>query len=306
MNAYQMGLIIQSMIAVISVTGVFALTSLGGMFSLGQAAYLCIGAYVTFMLRHFFGVPLIIAGGISIVVSGLIAWGVGLLTLKLRRDYFALMSIALGQAIVALVVVFRPWTGGAMGFTRIQRVETLHLMLYAIGIAALIVFCVRNFKYSRFGRMNIAQKNDEIAARSFGINAYQLKIKTYILAAAIGAVAGILLALRTRYLDNTMFGWDMSLEMLIFLFFGGTNSITGAVISAFGLSMAPSYLRGITIFGQSMEAYRVILYCLLIIIVLNFRPAGLLGERELTIRPLWQRFTLRRAAVKAGKESAGE
>ena len=306
MNAYQMGLIIQALIAVISVTGVFALTALGGMFSLGQAAYLCIGAYVTFMLRHFFGVPLILAGGISVVVSGLIAWGVGLLTLKLRRDYFALMSIALGQAIVALVVVFRPWTGGAMGFTRIQRVETLHLMLYALGLTALIVFCVRNFKYSRFGRMNIAQKNDEIAAKSFGINAYQLKIKTYILAAAIGSVAGILLALRTRYLDNTMFGWDMSLEMLIFLFFGGTNSLTGAVISAFGLSLAPSYLRGITIFGQSMETYRVILYCLLIIIVLNFRPAGLLGERELTVKPLWRYFKLRSAAGKARKESAGE
>jgi len=304
MNAYQIGLVIQSLVAVIAVTGVFALTSLGGMFSLGQAAYLCIGAYVTFMLRHFAGMPLLVAAALSIVVSCLLAWGVGLLTLKLRRDYFALMSIALGQAITALLVVFRPWTGGAMGFTRIPRVEPILLLLYTFIITAVIVFCVRNFKYSRFGRMNMAQKNEETAAKSFGINAYQLKIKTYVLAAAIGAVAGVILALRARYIDNTVFGWDLSLEMMIFLFFGGTNSLTGAVIAAFGLKMMPSLLRGITIFGTSMESYRVLLYCLLIIVLLNFRPAGLLGERELSFGWIRRRFGTERRLPDQG--GAGE
>ena len=290
MNAYQIGLVTQSLISVIAVAGLFALTSLGGMFSLGQAAFLCIGAYVTFLLMHFGGLPLFAAASVSIIASGLIAWGVGMLTLKLRRDYFALMSIALGQAIVSLVIVFRPWTGGAMGFARIPRVEPLHLMFYALGLTVLVLFCVRNFKYSRFGRMNIAQKNDEIAAKSFGINAYQLKVNTYILAAAIGAVAGILLALRTRYIDNTVFDWALSIEMLIFLFVGGTNSLTGAAISAFVLKMAPSLLRGVTIFGQSMESYRIILYCVLIIVILSFRPAGLMGEREFSFKWIGQRF----------------
>jgi len=280
MNSYQIGLITQSLISVISVSGLFVLTSLGGMFSLGQAAYLCIGAYTTFMLRHYAGMHLLVAAGCSVVISALVAWGVGLLTLKLRRDYFALMSIALGQAITSLVVVFRNYSGGAMGFTRIPRVEPLHLMLYTLGITVLVLFCVRNFKYSRFGRMNLAQKTDEIAAKSFGINAYQLRIKTYILAAVIGAVAGVILALRARYIDNTVFNWSLSVEMLIFLFFGGTNSITGAAISAFFLKLLPSLLREITIFGQSMEAYRIILYCVLILVFLNFRPVGLMGERE--------------------------
>jgi len=283
MNAYQIGLITQSCISVISVAGLFAMTSLGGMFSLGQAAYLCIGAYVTFMLRHFAGIPLLLAGSISILVSALLAWGVGLLTLKLRRDYFALMSIALGQAIAALVVVFREYTRGAMGFTRIPRTDPLTLLLITFGIMVLVLFCVRNFKYSRFGRMNLAQKSDEIAAKSFGINVYHLKVKTYILAAIIGAIAGILFALRSRYIDNMMFGWELSVEMLIFLFFGGTNSLTGSAISAFSLKLLPSLLRGIEIFGRSMEAYRTILYCILILITLNFRPSGLLGERELSL-----------------------
>jgi len=298
MNAYQIGLIIQSLISVISVAGLFALTSLGGMFSLGQAAYLAIGAYITFVLRHMYDLHFLVAAVISVVVSALIAWLVGLLTLKLRRDYFALMSIALGQAVVSLIVVFRDWTGGAMGFTRIPRVEPMHLLLYTLGITILVLFMVRNFKYSRFGRMNLAQKNDEVAAKSFGINAYQLKIKTYIFAAIIGAVAGILFALRVRYIDNTVFNWSLSVEMVIFLFFGGTNSLTGATISAFALTMAPSFLRGITIFGQSMEAYRIILYCIMIIVVLNFRPAGLLGERELSFKWIRRIIPKRKEAKK--------
>jgi len=78
--------------------------------------------------------------------------------------------------------------------------------------------------------------------------------------------------------------------MLIFLFFGGTNSLTGATISAFALKIIPSFLRGITIFGQSMESYRIILYCILIVIVLNFRPAGLMGEKEFSFAWVRQLF----------------
>ena len=306
MNAYQIGLITQSCISVISVAGLFAMTSLGGMFSLGQAAYLCIGAYGTFMLRHYAEIPLLVAGAISIIISSLVAWGVGLLTLKLRRDYFALMSIALGQAITALVVVFKNYTRGAMGFTRIPRIEPLHLLFITIGIMVLVLFCIRNFKYSRFGRMNLAHKNDEIAAKSFGINVYQLKVKTYILAAVIGALAGILFALRSRYIDNVIFGWELSVEMLIFLFFGGTNSLTGAVISAFTLKLLPSLLRGIDLFGRSMEAYRTILYCILILVTINFRPSGLLGERELSLNFLFRKKRKKMPVLTGQEEKTGD
>jgi len=268
---------------VISVAAVFALTSLGGMFSLGQAAYLCIGAYSTFMLMQYAGMSLLVAGGISILLGGVLAGVVGLLTLKLRRDYFALMSVGLGQAIPALIVVFKDYTRGSMGYTQIPKVNPLLLLFLSAGIMVLILFCIRNYKYSRFGRMNLAQKNDEMAAKSFGINVYQLKIKTYMLASAIGCLAGILYALRSRYIDNMFFSWSLSAEMMIFLFFGGTNSLTGSAISAFILKLLPSLLRDVNIFGNSMESYRTIIYCVLIIIFLNFRTSGLMGEMELSL-----------------------
>ena len=288
MNPYQIGLIVQSLVSVISVAAVFALTSLGGMFSMGQAAYLCIGAYSTFMLMQFAGLPLLLAGALGVGIGAIVALGVGMLTLQLRRDYFTLMSIGLGQTITSLVVVFKDYTKGSMGYTRIPK--TPDLIWISLGITIVVLFCVRNFKYSRFGRMNIAQKNDELAAKSFGIDVYWLKVKTYVLASAIGCIAGILFALRTRYIDNMAFNWNLSAEMQLFLFFGGTNSLTGAVISAFGLKLLPSLLRDVTLFGKSMEVYRTILYCVLIIITINFRSAGLMGEKELDLRWLSDRL----------------
>lgn len=304
MNAYQIGLIIQSLVSVISVAAVFALTSLGGMFSMGQAAYLCIGAYSTFMLMQYAGLPLLLAGALGVAIGSLVALGVGLLTLKLRRDYFTLMSIGLGQTVTALVVVFKDYTKGSMGYTRIPKIP--HLVWITLGITALVVFCIRNFKYSRFGRMNIAQKNDELAAKSFGIDVYRLKIKTYVLASAIGCIAGILFALRNRYIDNMTFNWNLSAEMQIFLFFGGTNSLTGAVVSAFGLKLLPSLLRDVTVFGQSMEVYRTIIYCVLIILIINFRTAGLFGEKELNLKWLSDRLSRRQekwAQPKGGRQT---
>ncbi|NLX64393.1 MAG: branched-chain amino acid ABC transporter permease [Clostridiaceae bacterium] len=282
MNNYQIGLTILSCVSVITVTGVYALTGLCGMFSLGQAAFMCIGAYGTFMLTRYAGIPLIPAALLGVLAGVIVAWVVGRLTLKLRRDYFALMTVALGQAIPSLVVVFSEYTNGALGFTKIPKVNGL--IWITLGITVLVVFCIRNLKYSRYGRMCLALKTDELAAKSFGINVYKLKVKIYILASAIACIAGILFALRNRYIDNTQFNWALSAEMQIFLFFGGSNSLTGAVVSAFVLKMLPNILRNVQLFGVSMQEYRIILYCILVLIILNFRPAGIMGEHELNFR----------------------
>jgi len=168
-------------------------------------------------------------------------------------------------------------------------------------MTALIIFWIRNLKYSRFGRMCIALKNDEVAARSFGIDVYKLKLKIYILASAIAAFAGILMALRNRVITPDSFGWASSAEMQIFLFFGGTNSLTGAILSATVLKMIPEFLRGINLFGTSLQEYRTIIYCIMIIIVINFRPQGILGEVELTTK--WIRKLFSRSKDKAVQKS---
>ena len=140
---------------------------------------------------------------------------------------------------------------------------------------------VRNLKYSRFGRMCIALKTDEIAARSFGIDVYRLKVKIYVLASVIAGVGGICYGLRNRVISPDAFDWSLSAEMQILLFFGGTNSLTGSVISAAGLKVLPEFLKGVKLFGINLQDCKTIIYCLLIIVVINFRTQGIMGEREL-------------------------
>ncbi|MFW5713083.1 MAG: branched-chain amino acid ABC transporter permease [Brevefilum sp.] len=292
MSAYQSGIIIQIAISIMTVVAVFAMTGLAGMFSLGQAAYMAVGAYVTFVLSRFLDIPYAITGVIAIVLSIFLSWLIAVPTLKLRRDYFALITVGFSQMIIALILLFEDYTRGSIGFSKIPRMD--NLLLVSLIALVVIVFWIRNLKYSRFGRMCLALKNDEIAARSFGIDVYHLKIKIYVLASAIAGFAGILMALRNRVIVPDSFGWAHSTEMQIFLFFGGTNSLTGAVLSASMLKLIPEFVRDVSLFGTSMQEYRTIIYAILIIIVINFRPQGILGERELNfrwIKKLARRFT---------------
>jgi len=288
MGAYQIGLVIQISISIMTVIAIFAMTGLAGMFSLGQAAYMAIGAYVTFVLSRFLNIPFYITGIIAMLLSIFLSWLIAIPTLKLRGDYFALITVGFSQMINALILLFEKYTRGSIGFSKIPRVNGL--LWITLGALILLVFWMRNLKYSRFGRMCIALKNDEIAARSFGIDVYHLKIQIYVLASAIATFAGILMAIRNRVITPDSFGWAQSAEMQIFLFFGGTNSLTGAILSTTVLNLIPEFVRNITLFGTSLQQYRTIIYAILIIIVINFRPQGILGEKEISFQWLAKLF----------------
>lgn len=281
MSNYQLSLIMLACISIITVCGVFSMTSLAGMFSLGQAAYMSICAYLTFCLARYLDLPIIVTAILGIAGSGLVALIISLPTLKLRRDYFALMSVAFGEMVSSIVILLGDWTNAAIGFSKIPKVKNLVWLILAITI--LVIFMVRNLKYSRFGRMCIALKTDEIAARSFGIDVYRLKVKIYVLASMIAAVGGICYGLRNRVIAPDAFDWSLSAEMQILLFFGGTNSLTGSVISAAALKVLPEFLKGIKLLGINLQDCKTIIYCLLIVIVINFRTQGILGEHELSL-----------------------
>lgn len=281
MSNYQLSLIMLACISIITVCGVFSMTSLAGMFSLGQAAYMSICAYLTFCLARYLHLPILVTAILGIAGSGLVALIISLPTLKLRRDYFALMSVAFGEMVSSIVILLGDWTNAAIGFSKIPKVKNLVWLI--LGITALIIFMVRNLKYSRFGRMCIALKTDEIAARSFGIDVYRLKVKVYVLASMIAAVGGICYGLRNRVIAPDAFDWSLSAEMQILLFFGGTNSLTGSVISAAALKVLPEFLKGVKLFGINLQDCKTIIYCLLIVIVINFRTQGIMGEHELSL-----------------------
>lgn len=301
MSPYQLSLIMLACISVITVSGVFAMTSLAGMFSLGQAAYMSISAYLTFCLARYLNLSIWVTALVGLVTSGVVALIISLPALKLRRDYFALLSVGFGEMVLAIVILLGKWTNAAVGFSKIPKVNNLVWII--LGITVLIVFMVRNLKYSRFGRMCIALKTDEIAARSFGINVYVLKVKIYVVASIIAAVGGICFGLRNRVIAPDSFDWSASAEMQILLFFGGTNSLTGSVISAASLKVLPEFLKGISLFGMNLTDFKTTIYCVMILLVINFRMKGLMGEQELSFKPIRKLARkMNRAAQKGGSK----
>lgn len=271
-------IVVFTLISIIGVASIFPLTGLTGLFSFGQAGYMAIGAYVAGLLAVNLHIPFVACMVIGVLVSGLLAIIVGFPTLKLRRDYFALMSLFLGEAIRAMLNKFSVITGGAAGLSGIPK--RVGFWVIIIGTIAVVVI-VASFKYSRYGRMCLAIKTDELAAKSFGINVFVLKMKTYVFCSMIAGFAGVLFAFYLQYIDPNMFGWTTSSGWVIFLFFGGSNSLTGSIISTIFLNLLPEFLR----FADEL---RIVMYTLIIIITLNFRPKGLFGDKELNLRQIWR------------------
>lgn len=258
-------------IMLISVMGVYLITGLLGLFSFGQASFMALGAYAAGLAvkKLHFSFPLAMVAGI--LVAMVAALLIGSVTLRLRRDFFSLVTLGFGEAIAALLNYFVKFTGGATGMTGIPKYTTPALIVIS---AIVVVIMMYNVKKSRFGRICIAIKNDDLTAKSFRINAYAIKLMMFVVSAMLIAYAGVLYAFFIQYVEPTMFSWNQSAEWVIFLFFGGSNSVTGTVVSTLLLTALPEILR-------FASQFKVILYCVLVLMTINFRPKGLFGDREL-------------------------
>ena len=270
----------QVFITLIAVVGIYVLTGLTGMFSLGQAAFMAIGAYTSGLLVIRLHLPLVI----SIVISVLFATGIGYLigfpVVRLRRDYIGLVTLGFGDAIAALLNRMTTITGGASGLTGVpRRVGFWTALVSAVVAIALVAF----FKTSKYGRQCIALRGDELAAKAMGINVTKVKMTAFLFSVALTAYSGALYIFYMSYVDPSGFGWKKSADWIIMVFFGGVNSLTGSTLGAFILSALPQVLRG-------LQNYRYVIYAILVLIIINFRPSGLLGEWELSFRGIKQLF----------------
>lgn len=290
MSALVTNVLTQVFITLIAVAGVYVLTGLTGMFSLGQAAFMAIGAYASGLLVLRAHVPFALAAVIAVVMATGIGYLIGYPVVRLRRDYISLVTLGFGEAIAALLNRMTTLTGGASGLTGIPRRVGLPLAFVSAVISiALAAF----FKTSKYGRQCIALKGDELAAKAMGINVTHIKMIAFLLSVALVSYSGVLYAFYMSYVDPTGFGWKKSADWVIMVFFGGVNSLTGSTLGAFLLSALPQVLRG-------LQNYRYVIYAVLVLLILNFKPSGLLGEWELTPN------NIRESIAKLRKKSAGK
>lgn len=292
MSALVTNVLTQVCITLIAVAGVYVLTGLTGMFSLGQAAFMAIGAYASGLLVIRLDVPFALAALLAVVMATSIGYLIGYPVVRLRRDYISLVTLGFGEAIAALLNRMTTLTGGASGLTGIPRKVTLSIALVSAIVAiALAAF----FKSSKYGRQCIALKGDELAAKAMGIHVTRIKMIAFLLSVALTSYSGVLYAFYMSYVDPSGFGWKKSADWVIMVFFGGVNSLTGSTLGAFILSALPQMLR-------DLQNYRYVIYAVLVLLILNFKPSGLLGEWELTPRHIRDTYRRLRSKINTKKE----
>lgn len=261
-----------TLITCITVCGLYILTGLTGMFSLGQAAFMAVGAYAGGLLSVRLNVPFPLCLLAAIIAAIIIGYFIGFPIMRLRRDYLALVTLGFGEAIIAVINQSVGITGGSMGLTGIPKNTSLALVF--IILICSIIFA-RNFRRSKFGRQAIAVRSDELAAKSMGINVPRIKMRSFLIAASLTALSGSLYAFFIQYADPTLFNWRKSGEWVIMVFFGGVNSLTGSIFATFLLTSLPELLR-------SVQQYRLLVYSSLVLLAINFKPDGLFGHWEVT------------------------
>ena len=283
LNRYNTTIITNLCINVILAVSLNLVTGILGQLVLGHAGFMLAGAYAAALFTKNIGLPLSISLPIGLVLGGLLAavFGVviGIPALRLRGDYLAIITLGFGE-IIRVVSINLKITNGAMGLGGIGSLQSRDnpagMFIYAFIIAALLIFLSFTFGRSRHGRAVISIREDEIASESMGINTTYYKLFAFVLAAFFAGVAGGLAAHQTGMIDPSKYDFNRSVEILIMVVLGGMGSITGSVISASVLTLLPEMLRD---FNQ----YRMLVYSVILILVMLFKPTGLLGRYEISL-----------------------
>jgi branched-chain amino acid transport system permease protein len=241
-----------------------------GQFSIGHAGFLAVGAYasaiITMKLHLPFGLAILV-GGLAAALTGLL---IGIPSLRLKGDYLAIATLGFGE-IVRIVFLNVDYVGGASGM-QVSHLTTWPWIAFCVILCILVIV---NFTNSTHGRACISIREDEIAADAMGINTTFYKVMAFAIGAFFAGVAGSLYAHNFYIIQPTNFGFLKSFDILIFVVLGGLGSMSGAVIAAILLTIISTYL-------QDFPETRMIIYSLVLIVMMLYRPQGLMGTKELT------------------------
>ncbi len=246
-----------------------------GEFSVGHAGFMAVGAYIASLLTvKVFPAHLtawlfpfaVIAGGLGAAVVGLI---VAFPSFKTRGDYLAIVTLAFGM-IVKSVIENIEGLGGPRGFLGMERLSTLPWIFFWV---ALCLWAVRNLVYSKFGRGVISVREDEIASELMSVNTKQVKMLAFVISSFFAGIAGALFAHLLQFINPRAFDIIKSTDILIMVYLGGIGSIGGSILGATVYTVLLELLR-------PMGVWRMVFMPLLLVVLMLYRPKGIMGLRE--------------------------
>jgi len=258
-----------------------------GQFSIGHAGFMAIGAYSSAFLsvnygerleRVFAFLPgsaprgavLLLVLAFGAVLAAIAGFLVGVPSLRLRGDYLAIVTLGFGE-IIRVFILNIDAIGGARGFSGIPKYASLGWVYFFAAAGILLVYRV---VHSSFGRTLLAVREDEIAAEAMGVDTTRAKVISFVISSAMAGVAGGLFAHYLMYIHTNSFTFIKSIEIIIMIVIGGLGSITGSVLGAMLYIGLAEGLR-------AFERFRMVTFSLLLILIMIFRPQGILGRREI-------------------------
>jgi branched-chain amino acid transport system permease protein len=290
-----------------------------GMFSLGHAGFMAIGAYVCAILiltpdqkamlfllepaypwvesAHAPFVVAVVAGGLAAALAAVV---VGIPLLRLGDDYLGIATLGFAEIVRVFANNLPRLTNGALGFKGIPAHATLW---WNYGFCLVTLVIIVRLLRSNTGNCLKAIRDDEIAARAMGVDVFRLKVLSFSLGAFFAGVGGGLLASLLTTIDPKMFLFTMTFNILMIVVMGGLGSITGSVVAGVAVTVLLEWLRfvenPITVGGFSLPGIpgmRMVVFSLLLIAVILFRREGLMGTREISWETLAAWIRARRGA----------
>lgn len=288
LNNYYQGILVLIMINIILSVSLNLVTGFLGQLTLGHAGFMAIGAYTSAIFTRYVDLPEALQLPVALLISGIIAaiFGIiiGIPALRLRGDYIAILTLGFGEMIRGLIVYFSNITGGAKGFIGIPFYSNFSVVFW---ITIATIFILNTLINSRHGRAIISIREDEIASEASGINIVYYKILAFCVSAFFAGIAGSLFAHYQGVLEPSKFNYNYSIEILIMVVFGGMGSLTGSIIATIILVAIPELL-------SQFSQYRMLIYSILLILIMIFKPQGLLGKYEFSLSRIIKKFERKR------------
>jgi len=278
-NVYYINTLTLSAIHAIIAVGLNLLMGYAGQVSLGHAAFYGIAAYTSAILTTTYGLPIPLGMVIGFLLSGFIAYIIGIPTLKLKGHYLAMATLGFGVIVYIFFNETIELTGGPSGFRGVPRLalfgftfesDLSYYYLTSLTLAFIIVLSL-NLINSRIGRALKAIHTSETAAQVFGIPIAKYKLFVFVISALYAGLAGVLYVHNLSFVAPSSFGFNFSVELVTMVVLGGMARIWGSVIGAFFLTILPEFLR----FFENIE---IMLYGAILIVFIIFMPEGIAGS----------------------------
>ncbi|PKM49562.1 MAG: branched-chain amino acid ABC transporter permease [Firmicutes bacterium HGW-Firmicutes-7] len=292
-----------------------------GLFSLGHAGFMAVGAYVSALLTMspalkdtvFYAAPInpfikmiqapfpvaLLIGGI---ITAIIAFLIGAPVLRLNDDYLAIATLGFSEIIRVILTNTQTLTNGSLGLKGITRYTN---MWWSWGIAIVTIFFMIWLVKGMYGKAFKAIREDEIAAEAMGINLFKHKIMSFVIGAFFAGIGGGLLGHLIGTIDPNMFRFVLTFNILLIVVLGGIGSITGTVIAATAVTILMEVLRFIespislgAIHIPGIPGMRMVIFSLMLMGVILFYPKGLMGRNEFN----WDYF-INKKFLKSKKKS---